>query len=251
MSSSRCFGKRRARRVRRDRIEPDRDGDGYPTVLRREQIRPPVLVHLPVHERRAAVDDLHPVHADVARARVRVLRDDGRQRDERRRDRRASSAGSGVARGRRRRPRRRPPGTAPSRPVFGRESATDFSFRSPLTFSRSPCGRLHVEDVAELRGRVVELLDAEREAHAPLGAELVDEERVLRALRVLEEERRPARLDDAIGDLGDLEVGIGLDRDTPKLALALGRPFHEEGAGVLDQKVLSLRAAAPAAARRC
>ena len=60
-----------------------------------------------------------------------------------------------------------------------------------------------------------------RQAHAPLGAELVDEKRVLRALRVLEEERRPARLDDAIRDLGDLEVGVDLGRDAPQLALAL------------------------------
>ena len=90
-----------------------------------------------------------------------------------------------------------------------------------MTFSTSPSRRLHVEDVAELRRRVVELLDPEREAHAPLAAELVDQERVLRAFRVLEEQRRPARLDDAIGDLGDLEVGVGLGRDAPQLALAL------------------------------
>ena len=70
-------------------------------------------------------------------------------------------------------------------------------------------------------GDVVERLDAERHAHAPLGAELVDEERVLRALRVLEQERRPAGLDDAVGDLGDLEVGVGLGGDAPQLALAL------------------------------
>jgi hypothetical protein len=45
------------------------------------------------------------------------------------------------------------------------------------------------------RGRV------EREAHAPLGAELVDQERVRRALDVLEEEcRRPTCLDGPIGE---------------------------------------------------
>jgi hypothetical protein len=48
------------------------------------------------------------------------------------------------------------------------------------------------------------------QAHPPLAAELVDEERVLRALRVLEEERRPAGLDDAVRDLGDLDVGVRL-----------------------------------------
>ena len=44
---------------------------------------------------------------------------------------------------------------------------------------------------------------------------------MLRALRVLEEKRRPAGLDDAVGDLGDLEVGVGLGRDAAQLALAL------------------------------
>ena len=43
----------------------------------------------------------------------------------------------------------------------------------------------------------------------------------LRALRVLEQERRPAGLDDAVDDLGDLEVGIDLRRDALQLALAL------------------------------
>ena len=76
-----------------------------------------------------------------------------------------------------------------------------------------PLRRLHVEDVAELGRGVVELLDAECHAHALLGAELVDEKRVLRSLRVLEEEGRPARLHDAVGDLGDLEIGVGLGLD--------------------------------------
>ena len=39
--------------------------------------------------------------------------------------------------------------------------------------------RLHLEHRAELGGRVVEAVHPEREAHAPLGAELVDEQRVL------------------------------------------------------------------------
>src|SRR5206468_2545065 len=66
-----------------------------------------------------------------------------------------------------------------------------------------------------------ELLDAEGEAHSPLGAELVDQERMLCSLRPLEEQRRSARLDGAVDDLGDLEVGIDLGRDADELALAL------------------------------
>ena len=64
-------------------------------------------------------------------------------------------------------------------------------------------------------------LDAEGEAHAPLRAELVDEQRVLAPVRPLEEERGPAGLDGAVDDLGHLEVRVDLGRDADELALAL------------------------------
>src|SRR5207253_1105602 len=73
--------------------------------------------------------------------------------------------------------------------------------------------RLHLDDLLQALADLVEALRAECEAHAPLRAELVDQERVLRAARVLEEERRPARLDRAIDDLGDLEVAVDRGRD--------------------------------------
>ena len=44
---------------------------------------------------------------------------------------------------------------------------------------------------------------------------------MLRALRVLEEERRPAGLDGAVDDLRHLEAGVDLRRDPNELALAL------------------------------
>ena len=108
-----------ARRVRRHRVEPDRDRHRDPPVLGGEQIRPPVLVHLPVHEGRPTVDHLHPVHADVADTRLRVLRDDGRKRDERRRVARPAALDREPAGGRRRRPRRRAPGRRPSKRPSG------------------------------------------------------------------------------------------------------------------------------------
>src|SRR4029079_7339016 len=73
--------------------------------------------------------------------------------------------------------------------------------------------RLHLEHLLELLADVVEALDPEREAHPPLGAELVDQQRVLRALRVLEQQRGAAGLDGAVDDLGDLEVRVDLGRD--------------------------------------
>ena len=94
-----------------------------------------------------------------------------------------------------------------------------------------PLRRLHLEHVLELRRDVVEPLDAEGEAHPPLGAELVDQERVARALRVLEQERRPAGLHRAVDDLRDLEVGIDLGGDANELALPLeqGDPLAQVG----------------------
>ena len=75
---------RRRSRVRAHGIEPERDRDLEPPV-REQVVRAAVLVDLPVHQRRPPVDLLHPVHADVARAGLRVVRDHRRQRDERRR----------------------------------------------------------------------------------------------------------------------------------------------------------------------
>ena len=49
------------------------------------------------------------------------------------------------------------------------------------------------------------------------------------ALRVLEQERRPAGLDDAVDDLRDLEVGVDLGGDADELAFLLeeGDPFAQ------------------------
>ncbi len=212
--------KRRAGGVGGDGVEPDRDRDRDSPVLGREQVGAAVLVHLPVHEGRAPVDDLHAIHADVADSRVRVLRDDRGERDERR----------GIA---------RPAALDRQQPEVDVVALEDdllaralrdrlrhgvgdrLELEQALHLLHDPLRRLHVEHVAELGRRVVELLDAESEAHAPLAAELVDQERILRPFRVLEQERRPARLDDAVDDLGDLEVGVDLGGDAPKLALAL------------------------------
>ncbi len=206
--------------VGRHGVESDRHRDRDLAVVRREQVRPSVLVHLPVHEGRAAVDYLHPIHADVADTGRRILRDDRRQRDERRRVARPAALD---------RKRGEVDPVALEDHLLAdalrdrlRERVRDrLQLQEALHLLDDPLRRLHVEHVAELRRRVVQLVDAECHAHAALGAELVDEERVLRALRLFEQERRPAGLHDAIRDLRDLEVGIDLRCDPAELARAL------------------------------
>src|SRR5262249_23293905 len=85
-----------------------------------------------------------------------------------------------------------------------------------------------------------EPLGAEGQAHPPLGAELVHEQRMRAPLGTLEEERRAAGSDGAIDDLSHLEVGVDLGGDAHELTLALqerdpltqvGRRGHLVGAG--------------------
>ena len=95
------------------------------------------------------------------------------------------------------------------------------SFLRPCTFWSSPSGGCISSTSATFAPTSSSVVDAERERHPPLGAELVDEERVLGALRVLEQQRRPAGLDGAIDDLRDLEIGIDLGGDANELTLAL------------------------------
>ena len=84
MNSSMCFGRGALAEYAVIGSRPSATATSMrPSVA--SAVGAPVLVDLPVHERRALVDDLHAVHADVAAAGVRVVRDDGRERDERRR----------------------------------------------------------------------------------------------------------------------------------------------------------------------
>ena len=137
----------------------------------------PILVDLPVHVGRARVDLLHPVHADVADARVgscvitagSVMNgagSPGQQRWIGNRSRLTSSPVSTIS------------WLAPRETVFGSESAIDFSFFRPRTLSRCPAGP-HLEHVLELLRDIVEPLDSERQAHPRLGAELIDREGML------------------------------------------------------------------------
>ncbi len=73
----------RGRRVAQRGLGADGHGhlEALPQPLRDPVVLRAALVALPVHAGRASVEHLHAVHADVAHARLGVLRDDQRERD--------------------------------------------------------------------------------------------------------------------------------------------------------------------------
>ncbi len=91
----------------------------------------------------------------------------------------------------------------------------------PAHLGGEPFGRLQLEDLRELGSDVVQRVDAEREAHAPLGAELVDQQRDRAAFRLLEEQRRAAGPHGPVDDLRHLEARVDLGRDADQLLFTL------------------------------
>ena len=79
--------------------------------------------------------------------------------------------------------------------------------------------RLEVEQLGNLVTNRIELVSAERQQHASLRAELVDQERDFRTLDVAAQQGRTATLERAVGDLRDLEIRIELLGNLDELAL--------------------------------
>ena len=96
-----------------------------------------------------------------------------------------------------------------------------------------PCRRLHLEHVRELRAGVVEPLDAEGEAHAPLRAELVDEQRVLAPRGRSKSSAGPPALTVRSTISVTSRRGSTSARDADELALALEQrdPLAQVGRG--------------------
>src|SRR6185437_16479117 len=80
--------------------------------------------------------------------------------------------------------------------------------------------------------------DAERPGHPLFAAKEVDDDWHVVAAHVLEEQRWPARLDDAVGDLGDFELGGDGRGDALKLALLLQK--RHEVAQILKRHAVPL-----------
>ena len=133
---------------------------------------------LPVHGSRRPVKHLHPVHADVAHTSPRILRDHRRERHKRRRVARPAGlhrerAEIDLVAGQDDLVRRPPPHCLRQR-VRDRLQLLEAAHLVDQALRR-----LHLEHVLELLRDVVEPLDAEGQAHPPLGAELVDQQRMV------------------------------------------------------------------------
>ena len=101
---------------------------------------------------------------------------------------------------------------AARRTVFGRESAIDFSVFRPRTFSARPCGGcISSTDPSFAAASSRRSTPSARHMRRSVPNWLI-EQRMRRALRVLEEQRRPAGAHGTVDDLGHLEVRVDLGR---------------------------------------
>ena len=197
-------GRQGSRRGVRDRrIGADDHGDRCATAPL-GGMRASLLVPLPVHGRRRAVVDLDAVDPDVLRSGLWVFRDDEAERDER----------TAVERPRLQDGKRPQVGVAlddllDRRVLLDRVGNRCCERAERDEFSELPLARLRdsrLDRAPDPRPDLVEAPRIEGHRHAPLRPELVGEDGKLRTRDVAEQERRAARLDHPIRDLGDLEV---------------------------------------------
>ncbi len=206
-----------------------------------------VLLRLPVHAGGALVIHLHAIDADVALPCFRIARKNQRPGDETPRILRPALQD----------------GKFKQREIFAandflaraglhglRKKRTEFGeLRQHFDFVEQALRRLHVEKTADARRHFVNVRDFEREIHAALAAQHVDEQRNARALRFFKQQGRAAGARHAIGDLRDFEDRIDFSGDAPQFALffQLGNEFAQIP---VRQNILPIRPAATAGGLR-
>ena len=128
-----------------------------------------------------------------------------------------------------------------------------------LDFVEQPLRRLHVHEVLDPIGDLVERVHIERQPHAAFGAELVNQQLGSgMTFDVFEEQRRPAGtmlaarppFGDPVGDLGDLQDRIGFRLDALQFSrfVQRGDPFSQV---VVGQASLASVAAAATRPGHC
>ena len=126
----------------------------------------------------------------------------------------------------------------PGGDFLGKEFAHFGQHGQHLDFVEQALRRLNVHEHLDAVGNLVQRVDVERHGHTALRAELVDEDAGAgMPFDVLEEQRRAAGtvgaarppLGDAVGNLGDLQNGIGFGLDALQFSglFQRGNPFPQ------------------------
>ena len=101
-----------------------------------------------------------------------------------------------------------------------REERADLGqLRQHLQLADEALGHAHFEKLGDAAGHLVDRVHFERDLHPPHAGEGVDQHRDVRALRLFEQQRRAAGLHAAVGEFGDLQLGIHFERDALQLAV--------------------------------
>ena len=101
---------------------------------------------------------------------------------------------------------------------FGKNEPSSASFGSILILSSRPCGDCMSRNPRMRARHFVDVGNFQRQIHAALAAQHVDEQRNARALWLLEQQRRAAGTRHAIGNLRDFEDRIDFRGDAAQLA---------------------------------
>ena len=122
-----------------------------------------------------------------------------------------------------------------ARPVghdLRKERAHLGQLRQHLQFADEPFGHAHFQKLGDARGDFIDRGHFERDLHPPHAGERVDQHRNARALGLFEQQRGAAVLHAAVGELGDLELGIDFERDALQLVVLFERAHEVAQIGV-------------------
>ena len=185
-------------------------------------------MNVPMHARRVLVVLLQTVHADIALARLGILRKNERQRDE-------GAAVLGPALQDRQDIER---WVVHLHDLLARRLLDILGEIHCLAHLRDERDEIHLvrerdlrqaHEITQIVGNLIEALDAQSDAHALHAAESVHEHRHVVALDILEEQSDvllALHLGNAVGDLRDLQLGIDLRLDAAQKPARL-QLFHE------------------------
>ena len=198
---------RRGRRIdrRRRRAEHHRHLQPLLLALGVPVVLGAALVQVPVHTERLIVEDLEPIHADVALAGVRIVREHQRQgdvaaaivgpalQDRQLRELEVLTTVHLLAR------------RGGDQPRSGRGNAAELVQRLELAAEALGWpGERQGQQVLDLRAQVFPAVNAQGPRRPPIGAEGIHHDRHGATLHVAEQQGRAVQLAHPVGDLGDL-----------------------------------------------